>query len=46
MEHCVSNNKSNRLINEILLNSFAGKANYYGKHVVQKEVLRVAGKHS
>ena len=29
-----------------VFNSFVGKANYYGTHVVQKKVLRVAGKHS
>ena len=29
-----------------VVNSFVGKANYYGTHVVQKQVLRIAGKRS
>ena len=34
-------------VKEVDVNSFVGKANYYGTHVVQKKkVLRVAGKRS
>ena len=31
-------------MDRLCFNSFAGKANYYGTHVVQKKVLCVAGK--